>query len=171
MNLSTAATNRPRCTIRRGPEHVSFPQAASKCSPSSPMAANRPGEVFFPTSRNRSRRHCLSHSGATRASPSPLSSPGASSPPSESIPLLDFDRDSPREKNHFARRPPSAAKLAAGSSVHPRDRIDHRSDRLDPLNPRMASVCQTVPPFASEHRQSSTSVRSAKATRAWTGQT
>ena len=109
-------------------------------------------------SDNRSRRHCPGHSGATRASPSPLSSPGTPSPPRESIPMLDFDRDSLREKNHFARRPPSAAKLTAGSSVHPRDHINHRSNRLDPLSTRMASILRTVPSFAGEPRRSSASV-------------
>lgn len=74
--------------------------------------------------------------------------------PRESVPLLNLDRDSPWAKSHFFRRPPSAAELAAGSSVHPRGRNNHRSNRLDPLSPRVTSVYRAVPPFAGEHRRS-----------------
>ena len=122
------------------------------------MAANQPGEVFFPISGNCSRRHCPDHSGTTRASPSPLSSPGTPSPPRKSISLLNFDRDPLWGENHFARQPPSAAKLTVGNSVHPRDHINHRSNRLDPLSTWMASVFRTVPSFTSEPRWSSASV-------------
>ena len=122
------------------------------------MVVERP-EGSSSSSGNSCRRHYPGHSGTTRASPSPLSSPGAPSPPRESIPQLNFDLDSPREKTHFAQRPPSVAELAAGSSVHLRDQSDYRSDRLDPLSPRMASVSRTVPPFTGEDRQSPASVR------------
>ena len=139
----------------RSPELVSAGRQSQDISLGPPLAANRPGEVSFPISGNHGRRHCLVHSGTTRVSPFPFSSPRTPSSSREPFPLLDFDRDSPREKNHFARRPPSAAKLAAGSSIHPRDRNDYQSDRLDPLNPQMASVSRTVPPFTGEHRRSS----------------
>ena len=122
--------------------------------PRFPVAASRPGEVFSPASGNHSHRRLPAPFGATRASPPPLSSPGTPSPSRESIPLLNLDRDSPRAKTHFSRRPPSAAELAVGSSIHPRDQNDHRCDRLDPLSPRVTSVSRTVPPFAGEHRRS-----------------
>ena len=127
------------------------PQATFMAPPHPAIVGGRPSS---PVSGNFSRRHRPGHSGTTRASPSPLSPLGTPSPSRESVPLLNLDRDSPRAKSHFFRRPPTAGELAAGSSVHPRGRINHRSNRLDPLSPRVTSVYRAVLPFPGERRWS-----------------
>ena len=111
-------------------------------------------EAVFPHSGQSGHPRLPAPFGATRASPSPLSPPGTPSPSRESFPLLNLDRDSPRAKSHFFRRPPFAAELAAGSSIHPREQNNHRCDRLDPLSPWMTSVYRAVLPFAGERRRS-----------------
>ena len=125
---------------KKGPRAPLSTHAPSGYPHGTLIARNRPGNVVFLIFGNHGRRHCLVHSGTTGTSPFPFSSPRTPSSSREPFPLLDFNRDSRREKNHFARRPPSAAKLATGSSVHLRDRNDYRSDRLDPLSPRVTSV-------------------------------
>ena len=124
------------------------------------MAANQLGEVSFPISGNRSRRHCPGHSGTTRASPSPLSSPGTFSSSRELVPLLDFDREPPQPQTHFAPEAISAAKLVAGNSVHVGDHGGYPRVRLDLLSTPMHSDHRGTPPFAGEPRRSSAPVRS-----------
>jgi len=67
-----------------------------------PIARNRQGNTAFLISGNSCRRHCLVHSGAIRASPSPFSSPRASTSSREPFPLLDFDREPTPPQSHFA---------------------------------------------------------------------
>ena len=87
--------NRPRRAIKRGPRTHSSTQAILECSPSSPVAANRPGEASFLISGNSCRRHCPGQFGTTRTSHSPFSPPRASSSSREPFPLLDVDQESP----------------------------------------------------------------------------
>ena len=133
---------------------------ATSCYPhGAPLPRIRPGEASFLISGNSCRRHCLVHSGATRTSPSPLSSPGTPPPSQESIPLFNLDWDSPRAEIHFARRPPSAAKLAAGNSLRPHRPVDHRDDRPGVADPSPPSEPREEPPFAGVDRRSPASVR------------
>ena len=127
--------------------------ATSVHLPSFPMAANRPEEVVFFISGNSCRRHCPVHSSATRASPSHLSSPRT--PPSfqEPNPLLDFDREPSPPPNHFVTEAPSATKLAAGDSLHPRRPCDHRKDRLGVADPSLRSDAHEETPFAGDDRR------------------
>ena len=123
------------------------------------MAANRPGEASFLISGNSCRRHCPGQFGTTRASHSPFSPPRASSPSREPSPLLNFDRDTPREKNHFAPEATSAEKLAAGSSLRPHLPGDHREDRPGVADPSPPSEPRGEPPFAGDDRRCLASVR------------
>jgi len=113
-----------------------------------PVVAERPEMVIFFFSGNHDRRLCLVHSNATRASPSPLSSPTASCSTHESVPTLDFDQDSPQAKAPSHPTPPSAGKLVAGDSVHVGDLGGYPRVRLDPLSTPMSSDLQGTPPFA-----------------------
>ena len=151
--------NRPRRAIKGGPRASPSTQATLECSPSSPMAANRPGEVFFPTSGNCGRHHCPGQFGTTRASPSPFSPPRASSSSREPFPLLDFDRGSLRENFHSAPEASSAAKLAAGSSLRPHRPGNHREDRTGVAHPSPPSGPREELPVAGDDRLSSASAR------------
>ena len=151
--------NRPRRAIKGGPRASPSTQATLECSPSSPMAANRPGEVFFPTSGNCSRRHCPGQFGTTRASHSPFYSPGTSSSSREPFPLLDFDWGSLRENFHSAPEASSAAKLAAGSSLRPHRPGNHREDRTGVAHPSPPSGPREELPVAGDDRLSSASAR------------
>ena len=104
--LSAAAAEPPRLAYIRSPELIPACRQSQAISLGPPLAANRLGEVSFPISGNRSCRHCPGHSGATRASPSPVSPPEAFSSSREPFPLLDFDREPPQPQNHFT---PAAA--------------------------------------------------------------
>ena len=97
------------------------------------MAANRPGEVFFPTSGNCGRHHCPGQFGTSRASPSPFSPPRASSSSREPFPLLDFDRGSLRENFHSAPEassaassPPAAPSVPTGLATTGRTALERR---------------------------------------------
>ena len=151
--------NRPRRAIKGGPRASPSTQATLECYPSSPMAANRPGEVFFPTSGNCGRHHCPGQFGTTRASPSPFSPPRASSSSREPFPLLDFDRGSLRENFHSAPDASSAAKLAAGSSLHPHQPGNHREDRTGVAHPSSPSGPREDLPVTGDDRLSSASAR------------
>ena len=67
-SLSTAAANRLGCAIKGGPRAQPRTQAASHHSARAPLAVNRRERVIFFLSGNSCRRHCPSHSGATRSS-------------------------------------------------------------------------------------------------------
>ena len=123
------------------------------------LARNRPGEVFFPVSGNSCRRHRPGHSGTTRASPSPLSPPGAFSSSRELFPLLDFDREPPQPQNHFAPEASSAAKLTVGDSLHPLRPNNHREDRPSLADPSRPSGARGEPPFTGVDRRCLASVR------------
>ena len=101
-SLSTAAAEPPCHAYKRSLELISARRQSQATSRGPPLAANRPGEASFLISVNRGRRHCPSHSGTTRASPSPFFPPRASSSFREPFPLLDFDRGSLRENFHSA---------------------------------------------------------------------
>ena len=94
-SLSTTAAELPCCAYKRSPELISARRQSQATSRGPPLAANRPGEASFLISGNRGCRHCPGHSGTTRASPSPFSSPETSSSSHEPIPLLNFDRGPP----------------------------------------------------------------------------
>ena len=151
--------NRPRRAIKGGSRASPSTQATLECSPSSPMAANRPGEVFFPAFGNCGRHHCPGQFGTTRASPSPFSPPRASSSSREPFPLLDFDRGSLRENFHSAPEASSAAKLAAGSSLRPHRPGNHRDDRTGVAHPSPPLGPREEPPVAGDDRRSSASAR------------
>jgi len=87
--------HRPQRAIKRGPRTHSSTQAILECSPSCPVAANRPGEASFLISGNSCRRHCPGQFGTTRTSHSLFSPPRASSSSREPFPLLDVDQGSP----------------------------------------------------------------------------
>ena len=118
-----------------------------------PIARNRQGNAAFFVSGNSCRRHCLVHSGATRASPSPLSSPEVLSSSREQIPLLNLVREPSPPQNHFATEASSAAKLAAGSSLRPHLPDDRREDRPGVADPSPPSGPRKEPPVAGDDRR------------------
>ena len=123
------------------------------------LAHNRPGEALFPVSGNSCRRHCPSHSGTIRASPSPLSPPGAFSSSREPFPLLDFDREPLQPQKHFGPEASSAAKLTIGDSLLPRRPNDHRENRPSLADPSRLSGARGEQPFAGVDRRRPASVR------------
>ena len=144
---------------KKGPRAPLSTHATSGYPRGTPIARNRQGNAAFFISGNSCRRHCLVHSGATRASPSPFSSPRT--PPSiqEPNPLLDFDREPSPPQNHFATKASSAAKLAAGSSLRPHLPDDHRDDRPGVADPSPPLGPREEPPVAGDDRRSSASAR------------
>ena len=129
-----------------------------------PVAAEQREEVIFPTSGNQGRHHCHVDSDATRASPSPLSSPEALSSSHESIPPLNFAWD-------LFPMPLSAGVRATGDSVHTTDHGEHRSDRPDLLSMMVAPAHHGVPRFTGADHRSSASVLPEREAHAWTAQT
>ena len=73
--LSAAAAEPPCHAYKRRPRASPSTQATSGHPNGAPLPHIRPGEASFLISGNRSCRHCPGHSGTTRASPSPFSSP------------------------------------------------------------------------------------------------
>ena len=147
----------PNAYLRRPPSTFRS-QAALVHSPSLPIAANRPGEVVFPTSGSSGRRHDPSSPSATRASPSQFSSPRTPPPLQEPNPPLDFDREPHSPQNHSVTEAPSAAELAADEPLRPRRPVDHREDRLGEVDPSLASDALEEPPFTSDDRRSPASL-------------
>ena len=159
MSSSAAAAKPPRLAYIRSPELIPARRQSQATSRGPPLAANRPGEASFLISGSCSRRHCPGQFGTTRASHSPFSPPRAPSSSREPFPLLNFDRDTPREKNHFAPEATSAEKLAAGSSLRPHLPGDHREDRPGVADPSPPSKPRGEPPLAGDDRHCLASAR------------
>ena len=147
-----AAAEPPCHAYKRRPRTHSSTQATLECSPSSPMAANRPGEAFFPTSGNCGRHHCPGQFGTTRASPSPFSPPRASSSSREPFPLLDFDRaHCGRIFTPPLKPPPPRSSLPAAPSVPTSLAPTGRTAlewRIHPRPRGPAKSCQSPAPIA-----------------------
>ena len=153
-SLSTAAAEPTSSRYKWTPRAPLSTHATSDHPYGTPLARIRPGEASFLISGNHGRRHCPGHFGTTEASPSPFSPPRASSSSREPSPPLNFDRDTPREKNHLAPEATSAEKLAAGSSLRPHLPGDHREDRPGVADPSPPSEPRGERPFAGDDRRS-----------------
>ena len=154
---SRRGTALPR--YKKGPRAPLSTHATSGYPRGTPIARNRQGNAAFFISGNSCRRHCLVHSGATRASPSPLSSPEVLSSSREQIPLLNLVREPSPPQNHFATEASSATKLAAGSSLRPHRPGNHRDDRTGVAHPSPPLGPREEPPVAGDDRRSSASAR------------